>query len=157
MKAIKRQLTGMGLVLFLLAATGCSTLNVEPPPATPTPSPVSQEAPQNVLIEGLLVPQPVNAATPAAPSPSEDAGEAAPEPVPTRQVLCATVINAAVLNVRSSPEALGDANRVGQVQRGQVFRVIGNNSDGSWVSVEVPAIDGPAWLSADFVETASCR
>ncbi len=144
---------GWAVSIFLAAA--CAAPEVLPPPATATPASEYLEKPQPVLVQGALVPQPANVATEVPIStPLPQLPEEQSTPVPPPPSLCATV-TAATLNVRSRPE-VSDATLVGQVQQGEVFAIIGNNSDGSWFQVEIPRIAGATWLYSDFVDEGPC-
>ncbi len=142
-----------GLVVGILLATACTAPEVLPPPATVTPAAQYLEQPRPVLFADVLVPQPANA-VPTSP-PSTPAPQAQLTPVPTPPSLCATVVTE-FLNVRSSPGTT-DENRVGVVQQGESFAIIGNNNDGSWFQVEIPRFAGSTWLYSDYVTEGPCR
>ncbi|MBZ0291211.1 MAG: SH3 domain-containing protein, partial [Anaerolineae bacterium] len=72
--------------------------------------------------------------------PSPTPGPTSPPPVPSGS-LSATVIRAAVLNVRSGP-FLG-AERVGRILRGQTYQVVGRDPDARWFLLQLS--DRQAW------------
>ncbi len=145
-----------GLAVGVLLATACAASEVLPPPATATPSAEYLEKPSSVLVKGVLVPQLANVATkdPEDPTPQPPAQEAQPTPTPTS--LCATVTTP-VLNVRSSPGTGSDNKVVGSVQQDEAFAIIGNNSNGSWIQVEIPRFAGATWLFSEYVKKGSCQ
>ncbi len=147
----------MGLAVGIGLAVACTAPEVLPPPATPTSAAEYLEKPQPVLVQGALVPQPANAPVTEEPTPpavpqSSEPPEASPPVSPPS--LCATV-DTARLNVRSSP-SVTDTNQVGFIERGDVFTIIGNNSDGSWLQLDIPVISGDTWVSVQFVVEGPC-
>ena len=156
MKFPRAWLRAAGLAVSVFLVVACAAPEVLPPPATATPASEYLEKPQPVLVQGALVPQPANAAmeesVPAPPPPSAQQEQSTPMPTPPP--LCATVTIDG-LNVRSRPE-VSATTLVGQVQQGEVFAIIGNNSDGSWFQVEIPRIAGATWLFSDYVNEGPC-
>jgi len=59
-------------------------------------------------------------------------------------------VSARSLRVRSEPSANGAV--IGGIKEGEVYDVVGLSSDGEWVQLAIPAIDGgEGWVSANFV------
>ncbi len=147
---------GLAVAVFLVSA--CSVPEVLPPPATATPASEYLEKPQPALIKGALVPQPASVvmeeqnATPVKPTDEQEE-----QPTPQPPSLCATVVNTNLLNVRSSPAVGSDDNKVGVVQQGDVFTIIGNNSDRTWYQVEIPEIAGDTWLYTSYIDEGPCQ
>lgn len=155
----KTWLSKLVLAVSVLLIAGCAAPVVLPPPPTATPASEYLEKPQPILIREPLVPQLADGMM-AEEQPTPISGvslQEAPTPVPSLPSLCVTVVNTQVLNVRSSPAAISQANLVGQVQAGEVFVIIGNNNDRSWYQVEIPAISGDTWLFSSYVDEGPCQ
>jgi uncharacterized protein YgiM (DUF1202 family) len=59
-------------------------------------------------------------------------------------------VSARSLRVRSEPSS--NAEVVGGIREGEVYDVVGLSSDGEWVQLAIPAVDGGSgWVSANFV------
>ena len=160
MESPKAWLLAMGFAVGIFLVAACAASEVLPPPATATPASEYLEKPQPVLIKDALVPQPANAVmeeTTSTSTPQLPVQNEQPTPVPLPPSLCATVVNTEILNVRSSPSVGSDANKVGVVRQGEVFTIIGSNSDGSWLQVEMSAISGDTWLYTDYVDEGPCQ
>ncbi len=156
----KAWLLVLGLAVSILLVSACSVPEVLPPPATATPASQYLEKPQPALIKGVLVPQPASVVMEEQnPIPVPQTNEQVEQstPVPQPPSVCATVVNTDLLNVRSSPVVGSDDNKVGVVQQGNVFTIIGNNSDRTWYQVEIPQIAGDTWLYNSYIEEGPCQ
>lgn len=143
--------------LLLTATTGCALTDLlarRPPTPTPTltktpkptftPTPVGQ--PPLVVTSA---PPPTNTPvvpptpTPVPPTPTDT--PVPPTPTPEQVV---AVVQVEALNVRAGPGAQYD--RIGQVQSGQSFEVVGRVQGGDWI--QICCVSGrTGWVAADYV------
>jgi uncharacterized protein YraI len=105
-------------------------INMEaPPPPTPTPAP----------------PPPTSLPTAAAPTPAPAAT------APTSTVTAGPLPDNDFVNVRAAPDV--NANRLGQLDKGQNAPVRGRLADSTWLQINFPAAaDGIGWVLASVAQ-----
>ncbi len=137
---LRRLLVASFLLLAILALGACGRERAEPT-ATPTKTPIGQEA----AAQPAATPQPpASADEPAAPPAQEQGSD--PTPADTQKTVA--VIAATVLNVRSQPDP--NAQLVQTVDQGQQFDVIGRTEAGDWIQIGESGRE-LGWVAAEFV------
>ena len=134
------------VLLTALMAAGCGRSRAEPTP-TPTKTPAVDAAAS--ASPATPTPSPQDAAQPGASAPTTTSpGADAPTPAPAPTAKTVAVINASILNVRSSPSA--DGQVVNTVTEGQRFDIIGRSQDGAWIQIGQEGRE-VGWVAAEFV------
>lgn len=139
------------LLLLALASLGCSVgrLIVAPTP-TPTPTPPATLRPTDTVTPTpTITPTPTWTPTPThtiTPTSTETAiASATPTPLPPPEARIAVE----EANIRSGPGPTFE--RIGQAQQGQVFSIVGVNSEGSWW--QICCLDGglSGWVMGSLI------
>ncbi len=136
-----RRLLVASFLLLAILALGARGRERAEPTATPTKTPIGQEA----AAQPAATPQPpASADEPAAPPAQEQGSD--PTPADTQKTVA--VIAATVLNVRSQPDP--NAQLVQTVDQGQQFDVIGRTEAGDWIQIGESGRE-LGWVAAEFV------
>ncbi|NOX63565.1 MAG: SH3 domain-containing protein [Chloroflexi bacterium] len=140
------------IILLVMASFGCTSVGrlIVAPTPTPTPTPPATLRPTNTATPTSTItptpsftPSPIVTATPTAPPLT---------PTPTASIAPAPRARATRggVNVRSGPGIL--FTRIGVLQQGQVYDIVGANPEGTWW--KLCCIDGgrEGWVRADLIE-----
>jgi uncharacterized protein YraI len=143
-----------------LTINGVEVINIAQPGETRTATVVMPGGPALLRVEYIeftgaaFLQVQWNLTTPGVPQPGVPVGPTAtptPIPTPTRTPLppippgaiTATVINAAVLNVRDAPSLGG--NRIGRILRGETYAIVGRDRNARWFLLQLSGRQGWAW------------
>lgn len=149
-----KKISFISLILFFSLGCGWVSRSTPGQPAgavsiIPTRTPLPTFTPTSAADVAIIIPTPTDTPMPTdTPVPTEppaptDTPEPTATPIPAVKVSVGQTVN-----VRSGP---GTAYpRIGQVDAGQSFEVIGRNNDGSWVQINYS--DGQGWVIVSLAQ-----